>query len=326
MPDPKKTSSIFSFSKAQLGFLKYCLAFFAPVVIAYAVLELLVLNIPINYKVFGQYFHAHAQEIEVMGLGSSQMKCAFNAALCHENAINFASTSQHHNEDFHILKGTIDRLPKLKTVVMEVSYNHLELPHHSTDYWKNSVYLKYYGVNAFERPIWAKDKLIYLSNARFYSHKLMDYYFYKTDKSQLNAFGFDTNNYYGAFKKLDYDETKIAQHKFKIITREDPTLFKANTAYLFDMLDFMKAKNLRVVVCTVPLYKTYLKERNPNIVKRRDSVLSIIAKKYSNVVILDKETDTLHFTVRDFLNENHLNPDGAAKFTALINRKLDSLH
>ncbi len=326
MPDQKKTLSIFSFSGVQLRFLKYCMGFFIPLIIVYAILEILVLNIPINYKVFGNYLNKHASEIEVMALGSSQMKCGFNPALSVERAINLASTSQHHNEDFKILKGTINRIPNLKTVIIEVSYNHLELPHHPKDYWKNSVYLKYYGINTFERPTWVKDKLIYLANARFYSHKLMDHYFYKTDKSQLNEYGFDTNNYEGVFKKLNYDETKIAEHKFKIITREDLTIFNTNTVYLFKMIDFMKEKNLNVIICTVPLYKTYLNKRNPNIVRRRDSVLSEILKKYKNVTILDKETDTLQFTAKDFLNENHLNPDGAKKFTALVNRKLDSLH
>lgn len=326
MPGPKRTLSIFSFNKTQKRFLKYCLGFFIPVIIAYFILELLVLNIPINYKVFGTYLDKHSRKIEVMALGSSQMKCGFNPALSDESAINFASTSQHHNEDFHILKGTIDRLPKLKHVLLEVSYNHLELPHHPNDYWKNTIYLKYYNVNAFERPTWFKDRLVYLSNPRFYSHKLMDYYFYKTDHSQLNEYGFDINNYEGVFKKLNYDETKIASHKFKIIDREDTAIFKKNTAYLFEMLDYLQAKKLKVIVATLPLYKTYLKERNPNVVQRRDSVLSVIKKKYSNVILLNEETDTLQFTAKDFLNENHLNPDGAKKFTAMVNQKLDSLN
>jgi len=326
MPGPKKTLSIFSFSEAQLRFLKYCLVFFIPVVIAYFILELLVLNIPINYKVFGEYLDSNSQEIEIMGLGSSQMKCGFNPEFLNEKAINLSSTSQHHNEDFHILKGTKDRLPELKYVLMEVSYNHLELPHHNNDYWKNTIYLNYYGVNAFERHTWYKDRLVYLSNTNFYSYKLMEHYVHNSSTEKLNKYGFDSNNYEGDFKKLDYDEAKIASNKFKIITREDLTIFKKNTAYLFEMLDYAKAQNFKVIVCALPLYKTYLKERNPNIVRRRDSVLGVIKNKYSNVVLLNEETDTLNFTVNDFLNENHLNPDGAKKFTALVNSKLDSLN
>lgn len=326
MPGPKRTLSIFSFSEAQLRFLKYCLVFFIPVIIAYVILELLVLNIPMNYKVIGNYFNINSSKIEVIAVGSSQMKCGFNPAISEKSAINFASTSQHHNEDFYILKGTKDRVPKLKYVLIEVSYNHLELPHHPNDYWKNAVYLKYYKVNAFNRPTFVKDEFVYISNPKFYSNKLMDYYFYKTDKAQLNEYGFDTNNYEGAFKKLHYNESKISTHKFKIITSEDTSIFKTNTTYLFEVLDYLIAENINVIVCTLPLYKTYINERNPNIVHRRDSVLSVIKKNYANVTILNKETDSLEFTAKYFLNENHLNPDGAKKFTAMVNQAIDSIN
>ena len=117
----------------------------------------------------------------------------------------------------------------------------------------------------------------------------MDYYFYKTDKSQLNEYGFDTNNFDGAFRKLNYDVNEIEKHKFKIITREDLTIFKKNTAYLFEILDYIQKRDLKVIIVTVPLYKTYLHKRNPNIVRRRDSILSVIKTKYDNVVLLDKE-------------------------------------
>lgn len=326
MPDPKRPLSIFNFSGTQLRFLKYCVVFFIPVIIAYTVLEILVSNIPTNYKIIGDYFDSHSQEIEVMSLGSSQVKCAFNPALCSQTAINFASTSQHHKEDFQILKGTIDRLPNLETVLFEVSYMHLELPYHTNDYWKNTIYLKYYGVNAFERPTYFKDRLVFLSNPSFFFYKLRMHYFNKNEESQLNKFGFDTNRFEGTFKKLKYNESLIAKNTFKIYTNENLKIFKNNTAYLFKMLDYMQAKNLNVILCTLPLYKTYIKKRNPAIVHRRDSVLSVISEKYSNVILLKKETDTIHFTVKDFINENHLNPDGAKKFTALVNKKLDSLN
>ncbi len=325
MPDSKKISSISNFNKSQLQFLKYCLLFFIPVIVIYCILEILALNLPINYKVAGDYLNSHSQKIELMALGSSQVKCGFNPALSNKTAINLASTSQHHKEDFLILQGTIDRLPKLKYVLFEVSYMHLELPYHPNDYWKNNIYLKYYKVNAFERSAYFKDKLVYLSNPQFYSAKLKDYYIYKDDKVHLNKFGFDTNNYYSSFNKLDYDTSKITNNYFKIYTKENLDIFKTNTAYLFKMLDYMQSKNLNVIICTVPVYKTYLNKRNPNIVRRRDSILSVIKKKYSNVVVLNEENDSLQFTVKDFLNENHLNPDGAKKFTALVNQKLDSL-
>ena len=328
MPDFKKILSIFNFSKSIQEFLKYCVFFFTPVVMTYCLLEVLALQIPITFKVVGDYLESNSTKIELVALGSSQVKCSFNPALSHVPAINMASSSQHHKEDYLILKGVIDKLPKLKYILFEVSYMHLELPYHSQNYWKNNIYLNYYGINTFERQTYFKDKLIYLSHPRYFSSKIKDYYFAENKKNgeQLNEFGFDINKYYGSFHKLKYDTAQIKNKYFKIYTHENPDIFKKNTAFLFKMLDHMKEKKLKVIISTIPLYKTYLNKRNPNIVRRRDSVLSEILKKYKNVTILDKETDTLQFTAKDFLNENHLNPDGAKKFTALVNRKLDSLH
>ena len=326
MPVPKRSSSIFNFSKKQLLLLKWAVLFFIPVTIVYGILEVMVLEIPMNYKIIGSHLKANADEIELAAFGSSQIKTAFNPALSTKMAINFASTSQHHNEDFHILKQTQKRLPKLKYILLEVSYNHFELPHHPSDYWKNTIYLKHYDVNAFERPTYFKDRLVYLSNPRFYSHKFMDYYYYKTDKVVLNEYGFDENNFDGDFKKMNYNKQKIAKNKFKIYTHEDLPVFETNTAFLYKILDYTKAENLKVIICTAPLYSTYLKKRNPAIVKRRDSVLSLIKRKYPNVSLLLKEEDSLNFSVTDFLDENHLNPDGAKKYTSLINAQIDNLH
>ncbi|TXD68017.1 hypothetical protein [Aequorivita lipolytica] len=297
-----------------------------PVVIAYIILEIVVVNTPINFKIIGQYYREHSDEIELIGLGSSQMQSAFNPAYAEVKAINFASKSQHHNEDFHILKQTRKNFPKLKYVLLEVSYSHLELPHHRDDYWKNSIYLNYYGVNGFGRLTTYKDKLLYLSNPRFFSNQLTDYYIFQIDKSKFNQYGFDTNNYDGPFNEMGFDEAKIAQHNFQKLNNEDLSIFNRNTAYLYRILDYTKAENLQVIICTTPFYKTYLKARNPNILRRRDSILQVIEKKYGNITLLFQENDTLHFTVRDFINENHLNPDGAKKFTGFVNQKLDSLN
>jgi hypothetical protein len=69
----------------------------------------------------------------------------------------------------------------------------------------------------------------------------------------------------------------------------------------------------------MPLYKTYLEKRNPEMLMRRDSILNVIAMRYPNVRIFNKEADTIQFKVSDFNNHNHLNPKGAKKFTKELN-------
>lgn len=319
MQDPKNNSSIFSFKKTQLRFLWSVLAFFIPVVLVVTILELLVLGMPANYKNNSNYFTDEKENITTAVFGSSQMDGAINPAYFSEPGICFASKGQHHGLDNAIFTQTFSKMPKLKTVVFELSYAHLELGHNSKEYWKNNIYYKYYDVNAFDRNTYFKDNLIYLSNPDIYSRALKKYYINNKDYSGLNKYGVDTVNFTGIFFRMNFDEEKIAQLPITIRTTEQPKTFAFNTAFFFNMLDDAASKNLNVVVCTLPLDKNYLAKRNPNILRRRDSILGVIKVKYSNVRILYKEEDTINFSPSDFRNHNHLNPRGAQKFTTILN-------
>ena len=319
MQDQKSSSSIFSFKKSHRRFLKQSLVFFIPVVLLYIIIELLVLQIPFNYDATSSFFNSEKEQIEIMALGPSQTNSAINPKYFEITTISLASTSQHHNLDFKILKQTKDRLPNLKYLVLELSYSHLELPHNSKDFWKNSVYLKYYNINAFERNTYFKDKLIFLARPDIYSKHLVNHYIKKKPGPTLNNFGFNENVSEGLFYNLEYNDSLITSKKFRINTEPNLTLFKYNTEFLFEMLDYTKKHNLNVVISTIPLYKTYLKARNPKILKRRDSILGVISEKYSNVRIFYKESDTIRFTTSDYVNQNHLNPRGAEKFSIELN-------
>ncbi|PKA84330.1 hypothetical protein ATE92_2517 [Ulvibacter sp. MAR_2010_11] len=311
----------------QRNFIKYLLLFFIPLLLGYATIEYLTLQLPSGYEKNKTLFQDEGDTVEVLVLGSSQLNNAVNPALLKYPTLNLASGDQHHNTDFKLLKALLPKLSNLNTIVLEVSYSHFELPHNSPDFWKNSVYLKYYSVNCFERTTYFKDKLIYLSFPAFYSEKIHAHYIAKSEKAAFNRFGFDTLNYEGRFKTLNYNEAKIdSLPRFKINKQPNPEIFKTNTALFYELLDYLKANHLNVIICQTPMYKAYLPQRNSEILQRRDSVLTHVAVKYSNVHFLNTEEDTLHFKVRHYWNESHLNPDGAATFTAMLQQKLDSLH
>ena len=309
----------------QRKFLTYCLLFFLPVILGYGLMEFLSRDLPSAFKTNEAYLGREQENFQTLVLGSSQMQNAVNPAEL-EATLNVASGDQHHDTDFKLLKAFQQRLPKLKTVVLEVSYSHFELPHNGPDFWKNALYLKYYDVNCYERNTYFKDRLIYLSHPKFFSKKIVSHFIEKEQNEMFNEFGFNTNNYQGQFKKLGYDEEKIAaMPRFKINTEPNLAVFENNTALFYEMLDFIAEKDLEVVICKVPMYKTYHAKKNPDILRRRDSILSDALDRYSNITLLDAETDTLNYVVKDYWNQSHLNPRGAKKFTAQLNEVLESL-
>ncbi len=290
------------------------------------VMEKLTLDLPSSYEINKEYLNSNASQIETLVLGSSQLKYAINPEWLESSTINIASGNQHHDSDFKILQALKSRLPNLKTVILEVSYSHFELPHNGKDFWKNSLFLKYYDINCFERPTYFKDRLIYLSRAPFFSNKIYDHFIRKDNKIGYNSFGFDTLSYHGRFKNWDYNEDRIARaERFKINQTPNEFIFQKNTALFYEMLDYSEENNLTIVICTAPMYKTYHNRKNPEILSRRDSILVDVSNRYANVLFLNLETDTLRFKVKDFWNESHLNPDGARKFTRQLDALLNSL-
>jgi len=319
MPDRKKSSSIFSFNKKQKSFLKGALVFFIPVIAVYVVLEILVLQVPFNYVNVSKYFAFEGRNIKVLTTGSSQMMCAVNPQFIDQKAINFGSNSQHHNIDYNIITQTRDRLENIKVVVLELSYSHLEIAHNSKFFWKNNVYLKYYNVNNFERNTYFKDKLIFLSEPEIYSKVLNDHYIKHESVGKYNRFGFDENKFAGLFEESNYEEDKIPKKSTTINTAENSYLFENNTKFLYKMLDYLSEEKLNVVITTLPMHRYYLRDRNPNILRRRDSILELILKNYNNVRAFRKEEDSINFKTTDFKDHNHLNPRGAEKFTKELN-------
>lgn len=306
----------------QKTFIKYLLLFFLPVVLINLALEYQVRSQAGNYKANAAYLSKSGQDIEVLVLGSSQAKDAVNPEWISKSTFNLASGNQHHDTDFELLKGVIDRLPQLETVVFEVSYSHFELPHNGPKFWKNSAYLHFYDVNAYRRPVYFKDELIFLSNPQFFVRQFFADSTANSMNPKFNAFGFDTNNFAGQFRAMDYDRERIDKATgFKINRTPNKALFNKQAVFFEDMVAYARSKGLKVVIMHVPMYKTYHHQKNPQILMRRDSLIDRLIKQYPDIQLLDKERDTLNYSIPDFWNQSHLNPRGAQKFS----RSLDSI-
>lgn len=322
MPDQKKSSSIFNFNSSQRKFLKYLGLFSLPILAIAITLELMVEDLPSPFKIIGEYIEAESEEIEVVVFGSSQIKNSINPEFIQKNTLNMSSSAQHHNTDFKLLQGLIDRLPNLKTVVFEVSYGHFEIPHNSKYYWKNSVFLKYYDINTFDRPLGPTDRLLFISHPGYFSTQFMDYYVRDSVPYDYNKWGFDNNYYEGKFQKMDYDTQAIANSFVKMNRRESLGTLKYNVDYFKEMLDFCEKNGLDVVIISPPTYTNYNEKRDQDILRRRDSILSQLSTEYEGLRFLNAETDP-RYIVTDFRNENHLNPDGAEKFSRQLNQVLN---
>lgn len=307
-------------------FVTYGFFFFLPVVVGYLTVEWLTINLPSQYPYLQKQLENRSESFEVLILGSSQMMSGINAEWMDIPTLNLSSGTQHHDTDFRIFQEVAPRLPKLKMVVLEVSYSHFELPHNGIDFWKNSLYLKYYNANCFDRYTYFKDKLLYVSNPKVFSERIVDYYVDDKNPYAYNSIGYNFEDTYGQFAAMNFNVDSInAMVNFKINLRPNTDIFYPNVAYFNEMLDFLTANNYQVILCTAPMYTTYLERRNPDILRRRDSTLAAVSEKYKNVFVLDMEESGAQYELSDFWNQSHLSPNGAKKFTGALNRFLSEL-
>jgi len=321
MRNQKKSFFLLGIDKDQWKFLNLACIFFIPVVIGYFILEYTIRQIPNIYSVFGTYLDENKDILEVVIFGSSQVKNSVNPEFIDKPAINLSSSGQHHNTDFELLKKLRPTLPSLKTVVFEVSYGHFELPHNSKYYWKNALFLKYYNVNIFKRNLFIADRLLFMAHPAFFSDILVTKLLEDTSESAFNKYGFEHNRFTSQFNDLGYNLEEIKKTKIKLLRRPDKKIFEHNVNYFYLMLDYCEKEGLKTVIISTPTFTNYNEARNPDILRRRDSIIQVALKTYKNVTLLNEETDTI-FHIKDFRDQNHLVPSGAEKFTKLLNNKL----
>ena len=295
--------------------------FLLPVVLILGALELWVRNIPSSPNTISTYLHNESENLEVMVLGASQNQAAIHPAFMSRPTINLASGHQDYSEDYALLSQLNERLPKLNTVILSMTFAHLDTPPNKSEFWKHATFLNYYNVNAYGRKVYAKDKLLYLSNPSFYSNEILGR-LTPMNVQDFGDYGYLENAIHSSFAKADFNPKQIGDIPLSIYNRENELAVEHNTLAFKKILAFCKKKKLKTVIVLTPVTAKHYEGRNPYMVARRDAFLKVMLELYPQVLLVDAEqTD---YPLTDFNNHNHLSPQGAEKFTKKLVGQLDS--
>lgn len=295
--------------------------FLLPIVIILGALELWVRNIPSSPDTISNYLHTESENLEVLVLGASQNQAAIHPAFMSRPTINMASGHQDYSEDYALLSQLKERLPKLNTVILPMTFAHLDTPPNKQEFWKHATFLYYYNVNAYGRKVYAKDRLLYLSNPSFYSKEILGS-LTPMNVQDFGTYGYLENANHSPFAKADFNPQRIDESPLSIYNRENELAVEQNTLAFKKILEFCKEQKLKTVIVLTPVTEKHYEGRNPNMVTRRDAFLKEILELYPEVLLKDAEqTD---YPLTDFNNHNHLSPLGAKKFTKELDLLLQS--
>ena len=104
-------------------FLRYCVFFVFPIIIAAIPVEYLIRQVPNPYKYKYEWMQKNAEDVEVLVLGGSNTFYGIRPELFKEKAFNLANVSQGKLQDCFLLKYWSDRYKKLRTVIVPISYS-----------------------------------------------------------------------------------------------------------------------------------------------------------------------------------------------------------
>lgn len=290
--------------------------FLIPVAVIGVLAEIMLRNIPNDYKLKAGYLTTQSKNVETLILGSSHTMYGVNPEYFDDNAFNLSHVSQTIDIDYEMLKQYKPQMPNLKTVVLRLSYTTLfEKLNNAPEEWRLKDYTIYYDL-----PV--KNKLVHHSEVLSIKWKtnldrIYNYYVLNKTEQKCNSVGWGTDADSNNSKDLERTGPLTAKKH----TIENKSLYNENLKTLQSIMKFCKDNHIKVILVTLPAYKSYIEnldkeqlESTINAGKRMED--TYVNCKYYNFLYNDE------FEANDFFDADHLNEKGAQKFSLLINSLL----
>ena len=250
--------------------------------------------------------------VEVLVLGNSHTLEAVNPSLLGRRAISLAQMSQSYNYDCLLFDKYLPSMPSLRYVIMDLShFSPWEMLEEGPSAWLCKRYAVCFG----------------LRNHRWWEYRYR-YYFSEISPALLRALAappeanpFDSLGFLANLERcddmeLDAEKTYMV-HCVDTLRRD---IYDTNMAMLDRMIDRCEQRGIKVLFVSTPMHEAYRRRVEP----RRLELASDFAGKlcrHGNVRWLDLY-DAPGFVDSDFVNSDHLSPQGAEKCTEIVKELL----
>ena len=303
-------------------FLKYCILFVLPILVAIIPLEVLIRQVPNPYKYKYEWMQANAKDVETIVLGSSHSFYGIRPEYLDGNAFSLANVSQDISHDLFLLKYWEGQYNSLKTVIFPVSY--FTWFGKGLQYGTESYRCRYYKMymDSDDYPTLSLNNLE-IADFRTAKGKLKK--LLKSEKDPgVDKYGWGNTYLLSRKDMIQWNdgseaEAAILRHKAK---SWDNIL--ANYLKLGELADFCSSHDVRLILITFPCWSSYTDGLDPMQLEKMYEITNRFKKEY-HVPYLDYLKDS-RFEADDFFDSNHLSDVGAIKFTMILNQDIESLN
>ncbi len=298
----------------MMNFIKKGLFFLLPIVLVFIVLEVTLRAIPNGYSFKKEYLEKNAKDLEVLVLGSSHSYRGINPEVFSKKSFNASYVSQTLNYDHFIFDTYKDQLDQLEVLVLPISYQSLfSKLEEAKESWRVKNYVLYWDYPGYPYSLVHRSEL-FGQPKKGISHikRFIDYYVFKKDQIKSNEFGFEPR------KKQVKDLIKVGKAAAARHTISKDKHLAYNIGLVQEMIDFCKAKEIEVLLVTLPGFETYTQNLDAQQLRKMKEILAQLVTANPGLRYEDFLTDP-RFTKDDFADADHLNEKGAAKFSNILN-------
>ena len=299
-------------------FLRSFLKFILPFIILVVAIELYVLYFPSTFNRKAHYLHDNIGKAELLVLGSSHSQNALNPEFLKLKTVNLANPGQDVQIDSALFFRYVPDMKQLKMVILELDYFTLEEKNDKENF-RLPWYKRFFGIELYPVPL--KDRIsIYASSPSFFNKVLLDAINPRKITYHINQYGFITNDFPGVMKDQNFDSLSLAQTAKERLknthTKESVENLIFNRSKLNKMISYCIVNKIEVLLLSHPMYSTYIHNELKGKIERKKQYLDSLLSAAPSVHYYNYEQDA-RFTVYDFKNDDHLNSDGAKKYTLI---------
>lgn len=308
--------------------LKKCLYFLIPILLILGAAELCLRELPTSYTIKDDQLTASAADIELLILGNSHATYGLDPGLFSLDAFNIASVNQSLYFDKRITLKYLDRLKKLKYVLISLDFHSLYL----SDEGLRNIWSYYgYGID-YKHSLSFATKNCYLYGykgivALDFIERALDRK-YRVIRSVDADYDLDLNHPYangyvgkvGGPYLTDQDNRERAAFFNDIVRSSDEK--DSITGDLEDFIDTLKQRGIIPILVTLPCFGPYRGFLDKKIMAQNLIDIRAICHKYQ---IPYWNYFTMPLDSSYFYNSDHLNEKGARVVSLLVNRRVEEL-
>ncbi len=300
------------FLKAFLLVLPFCLVL--------GFIEFKLKQIPNSYNTKKQYLEKQVKDIKVLVLGSSESVYNIDPTYFSQPGFNLANISQSLYYDNALTRKYFDQMTSLKCIILNMSYFSLWYQvEDGGEGWRDFYYLHFWDIRY---PGIKRDDSKNYSLIMLYSPKIVSGFARKKFKVNL-ADNLMSNGYIRNDTTPNLTDETSGQIRVGIHDKHRKiSHFKENYAMLENFAEECNKRKIKLVFISSPVLPTYYNYTDPEANQMNLDAINKLCEKY-NCEYFNYFKD-VRFSKKDYIDHDHMNFVGAAKFSKILNEDIVS--